>query len=108
MTTEKQQMNMADILDDLAAVLGIEEMPAEEREELIGMMGETILQNSLARFVESSDEVLVAEITNKMETMNMLEFLAYVDETYPDFGYIMNEETQIFLQELEEIEIKEL
>lgn len=100
-------MNIADIFDDLTMALGVEEMPEEEREELIGLMGETVIQNSLARFIDTSDEITVAALTNKMESMELLEFLAYVDETYPDFGYIMNDETRLFLEELEEIEVKE-
>lgn len=99
---------MADIFNDLVAVLGIEEMPVEEQEELIAMMGETVLQNALARFVDSADEAAITEITNKMSTMEMPAFLAYVDETYPDFGYIMNDETRLFLQELQEISVEEV
>lgn len=106
-TTNNQSMNIADIFDDLTMALGVEEMPEEEREELIGLMGETVIQNSLARFIDTSDEITVAALTNKMESMELLEFLAYVDETYPDFGYIMNDETRLFLEELEEIEVKE-
>lgn len=107
MTTDNPQINMADIFDDLAAVLGIEEMPDEEKEELIAMMGETVLQNSLARFVDGSSEETAQLLNEKMETMEMPEFLAYVDEAYPEFGYIMNDETRLFLEELEEIEVKE-
>lgn len=104
MTTDNPQINIAHLLDDLVLTLGIEEMPEEEREELIALMGETVIQNSLARFIDTSDEVTVAALTNKMESMELLEFLAYVDETYPDFGYIVNDETRLFLEELETME----
>jgi hypothetical protein len=104
MTTDNPQINMADLFDDLAATLGIEEMPDQEKEELIAMMGETILQNSLARFVDGSDEETTTLINTKLEELEMPEFIAYVDEQYPDFGYIMNDETRLFLEELEEME----
>ena len=107
MTTDNPQINIADLFDDLAAILGIEEMPQQEKEELIAMMGETILQNSLARFVDGSDEATGNLLNQKMEEMEMLEFIAFVDDTYPDFGYIMNDETRLFLQELDEMETSE-
>ena len=107
MNTENPQINMADIFDDLATVLGIEEMPEEEKEELIALMGETVLQNSLARFLDGSNEATTVELTQKMEGMELPEFLAHVDENYPDFGYIMNDETRLFLKELEEMGTQE-
>lgn len=107
MITDNPQINMADIFDDLAAVLGIEEMPDQEKEELIAMMGETVLQNALARFVDGSSEETARALNEKMETMQLPEFLAYVDEAYPEFTYMMNDEMRAFLEELEKIEVKE-
>ena len=97
-------MNMTEILANLVTVLGIEDMPEEEQTELISMMGETVIQNSLARFADTSDEAVVSDINQKIESMELPEFLAYVDEQYPDFGYIMNDEMRFFLKELDEME----
>ncbi|MCB9808814.1 hypothetical protein H6776_00245 [Candidatus Nomurabacteria bacterium] len=99
-----EQINITDVINDLVDVLDIEDMPEEDQEELIAMMGETVIQNALARFMDSQEESVVADLNAKLDSMSLPEFLAFLDETYPDFGYLMNDEMRLFLEQLDEME----
>lgn len=85
---------------DIAPLLGIDDMPTEDRDAFMENIGSLILESVCMRLVASMSEEEAIELSKTFETTQDPEaFIQALEKKYPEINTIFTEEVAAFKEE---------
>lgn len=90
------------LLAELADVMGLDEMPEQERDELFGLMMETVMQNAVLATAEVVNDEDRSMIDRQAQALSLPMFLEWISDTHEVFFTAMMVEFDGLMTRLKE------
>ena len=100
---------MSEIKDEttLATILGVDNMPEEQKNAFLERVGGVIIGGSIGRLVVTLEDEQISKLEDYLATVsNDDDIFAYLLRTYPDFQSIVEKEVDSMQSEIKNLFVK--